>query len=250
MPTITDDVLTLDEFGFVKIPEKESYDVDEWYNLKLCTTEKDLTFDDNGELVAILKFRTLKDNFLSGDDYALITAFQLAMAFRVYPPLWVLDGINTKLTKWDDSNLKGSDRRLDEIFNFGGKVAFKDRALQPIYDEMFFRYYNLKRYWALNDDDCFDVIAESLDWAKVTGADMLQHKKPKISARFVKDLHKRFNWRERYKWVLDTLPDKNVCTDEWVCEYLSRFPESAQTTIRAQAKRNPTLPRKNKTKTA
>jgi hypothetical protein len=249
MVTIKDDVTKIEEFGHVKIPEQRTYETDEWLNLKPCCFEKHLWRDEHGKLTTISKLRFLKEQFQNGDNYALIKAFQLAMAFRIYAPVWVLDGMNERFTKWDNLNLQGEDRTLDEIWEVGGKTAFRERCFEILYSEMFTRYYNLKRYWELNDPDCFEVLAQCVDWSKIEGADKLKHRLPVITERTVRERHKKDQWGRRWKETVDLLEDvkgQECRTPEEVEEFLGLFSESARYTIQARARRNPTIPRLKK----
>jgi len=210
-------------------------------------------YDNSGEMTEIYQLEYLKDEYESGDDYSLITAYKIAMKYRIFPPVWVLEGLNAKFTKWDDSNINGANRPLDDFFDTGGKVDFKDRCFRFIYEQMHNRYCILKRFWELNDDDCFEVLALSTEWEydNIPEIDKIEHIKPIFSARTIRDIHKKHKWKVAYDQrmaYIQKYPDEHsdCMTKEEEQNFLNLFPNSAQDTIKSESRRNPTLSRRGK----
>ena len=253
MTDIVDDDFEYEELYFVKIPETRGYDPGELLSLNLVCSEHDLNPDNSGDFTEVYRLKYLKEEFITGDDYALIIAYKIALQNRIYPPLWVLEGLNAKFKKWDDSNLNGGYRPIDDFFDTGGKIAFRDRCFSFIYDQMRNRYWILKRFWGLNDDDCFEVLALSIEWdyENIPEIDKIKHIKPVFTARTIRDIHKTHKWKVQYDRqtaYIQKYPDKHsdFMTNEEVENFLNLFPDSAKYTIKSEAHRNPTLTRRNK----
>ena len=226
---------------YVKYPEVRSYSEEEIAALALCTTELDLAFHQNVELRGVIEFHSLYDKFNSGDDYALIDAFLLSHELKIFPPLWVLKGMNDRFTKWNEENLKGSNRMIDEFFKTGGKTAFRERCYQGAYDFLFIKYVQLKFYWELSDADIFGILERFADEGRIKVAGNIQHTRLKFTERTIRELHREKEWKRGYETYSEIWQERHPClTHEEVTQFLAGLPESARDTVETEARRNPT----------